>query len=287
MSAVKIDGKIVAQNCLTETKKEVRELEKKGVSVSLSVILVGDDPASQVYVRNKQRACEEVGIRSNTIKLPESVTQEELLAEIYKQNADKSCNGILVQLPLPKHISEKEVLHAVSPEKDVDGFHPQNMGKLFEGTSCFVPCTAAGVLELIDSVGISPASKHCVIVGRSNIVGKPVSMLLLQKDATVTIAHSKTKNLKEITSLADILIVAVGKEEMIRKDMIKPGAVVIDVGINRRKDGSLCGDVAFDEAEETAGYITPVPGGVGPMTIAMLLKNTVFAAKKQNGLITE
>ena len=282
MSAILIDGKTVAKRCRTELKQEVATCKKGGISVSLSVILVGDDPASQIYVRNKQRACEEVGIHSNTIRMPQNVTQEELLEEISKQNADPSCNGILAQLPLPAHLSEKEVLQAISPLKDVDGFHPENMGRLMEGAPSFVPCTAAGILELIHSTGVSLASKRCVVVGRSNIVGKPTSILLLQEDATVTIAHSKTKNLQELTKQADVLIVAVGRAGLIRGDMIRPGAVVIDVGMNRTEDGALCGDVAFSEAEETAGFLTPVPGGVGPMTIAMLLKNTVVAAKMQN-----
>lgn len=282
MAAIPIDGKAVATKCREALKAEVLDCKKQGISVSLSVILVGNDSASQIYVRNKQRACEEIGIDSHLIHLSEEITQKELLEEIQKLNQDPSCNGILVQLPLPKHLCESDILQAISPQKDVDGFHPQNMGRLMEGAPLLVPCTAAGILELIHSTGVTPASKHCVIVGRSNIAGKPTAMLLLQEDATVTIVHSKTKHLAEITRQADILIVAVGKADFIRKEMIRPGAVVIDVGINRREDGTLCGDVAFAEAEEVASYLTPVPGGVGPMTITMLLKNTVFAAKMQN-----
>lgn len=284
MAANLIDGKAIAARCRKDVKFEVEALNKKGISVSLTVILAGDDPASQIYVRNKQRACEEVGIFSKTIHLHESVSQKEILQIIKEENDDISCNGILVQLPLPKDIPEELAINAISPKKDVDGFHPQNMGRLLTGSPSFVPCTPAGILELINSTGVSIASKRCVVVGRSNIVGKPVSVLLLQQDATVTIAHSKTKDLGELTKQADILVVAVGKAGLINRDMVKPCAVVIDVGMNRKEDGSLCGDVDFDEVKNTAGFITPVPGGVGPMTIAMLLKNTVLAAKMQNGI---
>lgn len=284
MAAKLIDGKAIAACCRKEVKSEVAALNQKGITVSLTVILAGDDPASQIYVRNKQRACEEVGIFSKTIRLPQSVSKRELLQVIKEENDDVSCNGILVQLPLPKDIPEELAINAISPQKDVDGFHPQNMGSLLTGFPSFVPCTPAGILELINSTGVSIASKRCVVVGRSNIVGKPVSVLLLQQDATVTIAHSKTKDLEELTKQADILVVAVGKAGLINRDMVKPGAVVIDVGMNRKEDGSLCGDVDFNEVKQTAGFITPVPGGVGPMTIAMLLKNTVLAAKMQNGI---
>ena len=284
MAAKLIDGKAIAARCRKEIKSEVEVLNKKGIAVSLTVILAGDDPASQIYVRNKQRACEEVGIVSKTIRLPQSISKRELLQVIKEENDDVSCNGILVQLPLPKDIPEELAINAISPKKDVDGFHPQNMGRMLTGSPSFVPCTPAGILELINSTGVSIASKRCVVVGRSNIVGKPVSVLLLQQDATVTIAHSKTKDLGELTKQADILVVAVGKAGLINRDMVKPGAVVIDVGMNRKEDGSLCGDVDFDEVKNTAGFITPVPGGVGPMTIAMLLKNTVLAAKMQNGI---
>ena len=284
MAANLIDGKAIAARCRKDVKSEVEALNKKGISVSLTVILAGNDPASQIYVRNKQRACEEVGIFSKTIRLHESVSQKEILQIIKEENDDVSCNGILVQLPLPKDIPEELAINAISPQKDVDVFHPQNMGSLLAGSHSFVPCTPAGILELINSTGVSIASKRCVVVGRSNIVGKPVSVLLLQQDATVTIAHSKTKDLGELTKQADILVVAVGKAGLINRDMVKPGAVVIDVGMNRKEDGSLCGDVDFDGVKQTAGFITPVPGGVGPMTIAMLLKNTVLAAKMQNGI---
>lgn len=284
MAAKLIDGKAIAARCRKEVKSEIAALNQKGITVSLTVILAGDDPASQIYVRNKQRACEEVGIFSKTIRLHESVSQKEILQIIKEENDDVSCNGILVQLPLPKDIPEELAINAISPQKDVDGFHPQNMGSLLAGSHSFVPCTPAGILELINSTGVSIASKRCVVVGRSNIVGKPVSVLLLQQDATVTIAHSKTKDLGELTKQADILVVAVGKAGLINRDMVKPGAVVIDVGMNRKEDGSLCGDVDFDGVKQTAGFITPVPGGVGPMTIAMLLKNTVLAAKMQNGI---
>ncbi len=284
MAANLIDGKAIAERCRKDVKSEVEALNKKGIDVSLTVILAGDDPASQIYVRNKQRACEEVGIVSKTIRLPQSISKRELLQVIKEENDEVSCNGILVQLPLPKDIPEALAINAISPKKDVDGFHPQNMGRMLTGSPSFVPCTPAGILELINSTGVSIASKRCVVVGRSNIVGKPVSVLLLQQDATVTIAHSKTKDLGELTKQADILVVAVGKAGLINRDMVKPGAVVIDVGMNRKEDGSLCGDVDFDAVKDTVGFITPVPGGVGPMTIAMLLKNTVLAAKMKNGI---
>lgn len=239
---------------------------------------MGEDPASQVYVRNKERACEECGIYSEKYALPESTSQEELLALIDKLNKQTNISGILVQLPVPKHIDEETIINAIDPKKDVDAFHPVNVGKIMVGNYDFVPCTPAGVMELIKESGIDVSGKECVVVGRSNIVGKPQAMLLLHQNGTVTICHSKTKDLKEKTKQADILVVAVGIPNFITGDMIKEGAVVIDVGINRMPDGKLCGDVEFESAEKTAGAITPVPGGVGPMTIAMLMKNTLKAA---------
>ncbi len=244
----------------------------------MAVIIVGDDPASRVYVNNKKKACEQIGVYSEEYALPEETTQEELLALIEKLNNDKKINGILVQLPVPKHINEETIINAIKPEKDVDAFHPVNVGKIMVGNFDFVPCTPAGVMELIKESGIEVEGKECVVVGRSNIVGKPQAMLLLHKNGTVTICHSRTKDLKEKTLQADILVAAVGIPEFITGDMIKPGAVVIDVGINRLENKKLVGDVHFESAEKVAGAITPVPGGVGPMTIAMLMKNTVKAA---------
>lgn len=263
-------------------KKDVDELvQKTGKRPGLAVIIVGEDPASQVYVRNKAKGCEEVGFHSEVYRLPEAAQMEELLALVHKLNEDENIHGILCQLPLPKHLDETEVILAIDPNKDVDAFHPVNTGKIMIGNYSFLPCTPAGVMELIASTGVEIAGKECVVVGRSNIVGKPQAMLLLQKNGTVTICHSKTKNLAETTKRADILVVAVGRANFITGDMIKEGAIVIDVGINRNEEGKLVGDVHFDSAEKVASYITPVPGGVGPMTITMLLKNTLTAAQQQ------
>lgn len=277
-----LSGKTVSQRIKDELKKEVAELKEKNINPGLAVIIVGDDPASRVYVNNKKKACDEIGIYSEEYALPEETSEEELLALIRKLNGKKEINGILVQLPVPKQINEETIINAIDPKKDVDAFHPVNVGKIMVGNFDFVPCTPAGVMELIDESGIDVAGKECVVVGRSNIVGKPQAMLLLHKNGTVTICHSKTKNLKEKTKQADILIAAVGKPNFITGDMIKEGAVVIDVGINRIAEKKLVGDVDFESAEKVAGAITPVPGGVGPMTIAMLMKNTVKAAIIQN-----
>ena len=271
-------GKEVSARIKAELKTEVENLKKEGINPGLAVIIVGEDPASQVYVRNKERACEECGIYSEKYALPAETTQEELLKLIDELNNKSSISGILVQLPVPKHIDEKTIINAIAPNKDVDAFHPVNVGKIMVGNYDFVPCTPAGVMELIKESGIDVSGKECVIVGRSNIVGKPQAMLLLHQNGTVTICHSKTKNLAEKTKNADILIAAVGIPNFIKGDMIKEGAVVIDVGINRLENRKLCGDVEFESAEKVAGAITPVPGGVGPMTIAMLMKNTVKAA---------
>ena len=271
-------GKEVSARIKAELKTEVENLKKEGINPGLAVIIVGEDPASQVYVRNKERACEECGIYSEKYALPAETTQEELLKLIDELNNKSSISGILVQLPVPKHIDEKTIINAIAPNKDVDAFHPVNVGKIMVGNYDFVPCTPAGVMELIKESGIDVSGKECVIVGRSNIVGKPQAMLLLHQNGTVTICHSRTKNLSEITKTADILVAAVGIPNFIKGDMIKEGAVVIDVGINRLENKKLCGDVEFESAEKVAGAITPVPGGVGPMTIAMLMKNTVKAA---------
>ena len=271
-------GKEVSARIKAELKTEVENLKKEGINPGLAVIIVGEDPASQVYVRNKERACEECGIYSEKYALTAETTQEELLKLIDELNNKSSISGILVQLPVPKHIDEKTIINAIAPNKDVDAFHPVNVGKIMVGNYDFVPCTPAGVIELIKESGIDVSGKECVIVGRSNIVGKPQAMLLLHQNGTVTICHSKTKNLAEKTKNADILVAAVGIPNFIKGDMIKEGAVVIDVGINRLENKKLCGDVEFESAEKVAGAITPVPGGVGPMTIAMLMKNTVKAA---------
>ena len=271
-------GKEVSARIKAELKTEVENLKKEGINPGLAVIIVGEDPASQVYVRNKERACEECGIYAEKYALTAETTQEELLKLIDELNNKSSISGILVQLPVPKHIDEKTIINAIAPNKDVDAFHPVNVGKIMVGNYDFVPCTPAGVMELIKESGIDVSGKECVIVGRSNIVGKPQAMLLLHQNGTVTICHSKTKNLAEKTKNADILVAAVGIPNFIKGDMIKEGAVVIDVGINRLENKKLCGDVEFESAEKVAGAITPVPGGVGPMTIAMLMKNTVKAA---------
>ncbi|MBQ7953966.1 MAG: bifunctional methylenetetrahydrofolate dehydrogenase/methenyltetrahydrofolate cyclohydrolase FolD [Clostridia bacterium] len=273
-----LDGKAVSQRIKDELKTEVENLKKEGKTVGLAVIIVGDNPASRIYVNNKKKACEQLGIHSEEFALPAETTEEELKALVEKLNADNNIDGILVQLPLPKHINEEAVINTISAKKDVDAFHPSNVGKIMIGNYDFLPCTPAGVMELIAESGISVEGKNCVVVGRSNIVGKPQAMLLLQKNGTVTICHSRTKDLAAVTREADILVAAVGVPELIKGDMIKEGAVVIDVGMNRLPDKKLVGDVDFAECEKKAAAITPVPGGVGPMTIAMLMKNTVKAA---------
>lgn len=277
--AVIIDGKAVSAACRERIGGEVAALTAQGVRPGLAVVIVGEDSASKVYVRNKKKACEELGIYSQEHALPEATTEAELLELVAELNANVAISGILVQLPLPKHINEKRVLEAISPEKDVDAFHPQNVGHIMIGDYSFLPCTPAGIMELIASTGVSIEGKSCVVIGRSNIVGKPMSMLMLHKNATVTICHSRTKDLPAVTREADILIVAIGRAKFVTADMVKPGAVVIDVGMNRDEAGKLCGDVDFAAVEPVAGYITPVPGGVGPMTISMLMQNTVTAAK--------
>lgn len=284
MSAQIISGKEVAASIREELKLEVAELIKKGVLPGLSVILVGTDPASQSYVKAKAKACEEIGMKSEVIRMEETTTQEQLLAEVKRLNEDASVHGILVQLPLPDHIEEEAVINMINPMKDVDGFHPMSVGKMVIGEDAYLPCTPAGVIELIKRTGTEIKGKHAVVVGRSNIVGKPVSILLLREHATVTICHSRTKNLMEITKQADILIAAVGKAQMITEEYVSPGTVVIDVGVNRIESGKLVGDVDFEAVSKKASFITPVPGGVGPMTITMLLKNTVEAAKTIHGL---
>ena len=270
-----IDGKKISQEIKDELKQQVASLAGEGITISLAVILVGNNPASQVYVRNKKKACEYVGIRSLSYELPEDTTQESLLSLIETLNNDENCNGILVQLPLPSHIDEDTVISAISCDKDVDGFHPINVGRLSIGQKGFVSCTPAGIIQLLKRTNIPMEGKHAVIVGRSNIVGKPMSMLLLRENATVTIAHSKTKDLTSLCKEADILVVAIGKARFITHDYVKEGAVIIDVGMNRDEQGKLCGDVDFDDVKDIASAITPVPGGVGPMTIAMLLYNCV------------
>ena len=286
MSVAKIiDGKVVSAEIKQKVAAGVAELNQQGIESCLAVILVGDDPASRVYVNNKKKACEVCGIRSLEYKLPAETTQEELLELIHMLNQDVTVNGILVQLPLPRHISEDAVIATIDPAKDVDAFHPVNVGKIMQGTCQLLPCTPAGIMELIASTEIPVAGKDCVVIGRSNIVGKPMAMLLLHKNGTVTICHSKTKDLKEKCKSADILVAAVGIPNFVTADMVKEGAVVIDVGINRMDDGSLCGDVDFAAVSEVAGAITPVPGGVGPMTIAMLMNNTLIATKAQNNVL--
>lgn len=281
MSAKLLDGKASAAKVRTQLKKEVEALKKQGVIPTLAVVLVGENPASQVYVRNKEKDCAEVGIRSAGQRLPAETTQEELLALVDSLNQDPQVHGILVQLPLPSQIDERAVIAAIHPAKDVDAFHPSNVGRIMVGDYDFLPCTPAGVMELLADAGISPAGKECVVIGRSNIVGKPMAMLLLHANGTVTIAHSKTPHLAEVTARADILVSAVGRAHFVTVDMVKPGAVVIDVGMNRLDDGKLVGDVDYGPVSEKASYITPVPGGVGPMTRAMLLKNTLKAAYLQ------
>jgi len=274
-----IDGKAISTQLKDELKERVSALKEQGKQPCLAVILVGEDPASTVYVGNKKKACEYIGIKSLSYELPESTTQEEILALIGKLNDDDSVNGILVQLPLPKHIDEDAVIQAISPKKDVDGFHPQSVGALCIGQPGFVSCTPAGIIELLKRSNIEIAGKECVVIGRSNIVGKPMSLLMLRENATVTICHSKTRDLKEVARRADILIVAIGKPKMITAEYVKEGAVVIDVGIHRLEGKKLCGDVDFDDVAPHTSAITPVPGGVGPMTIAMLMKNCVDAGE--------
>ncbi len=279
-----IDGKAISLDIKNEVKAEVEKLSSTGISPCLAVILVGENPASQVYVRNKKRACEYCGIKSLSYELSSDTTEDELLKLIDELNNNPQCNGILVQLPLPKHIDENKVLLRIKPEKDVDGFHPYNVGLLSIGTADLKACTPAGCIELIKRSGVDISGKNCVVIGRSNIVGKPVGMLLTAENGTVTTCHSKTKNMAEIAANADILIAAIGKPKFITADMVKEGAVVIDVGINRMENGKLCGDVDFNSVEKKVSYITPVPGGVGPMTIAMLMKNCITACKKQNNI---
>lgn len=278
---LKIDGKAISQQIKDELKEKVEGYKAQGKEISLAVILVGNDPASAVYVGNKKKACEYIGINSVSYELPESTTKEELLGIIDKLNKDDKINGILVQLPLPAHINEDEVIKAISPDKDVDGFHPENVGRLSIGQKGFVSCTPAGVIELLKRSNIDIEGKNCVVIGRSNIVGKPMSLLLLRENGTVTITHSRTKNLKEYTKNADILVVAIGKPKFIDADYVKEGACVIDVGIHRGEDGKLCGDVDYESVKEVAGALTPVPGGVGPMTIAMLMKNCVESVEME------
>lgn len=278
-----IDGKAISAAVKEEVRLEVETLKKEGIEVTLAVIIVGEDPASKVYVGNKKKACEALGIRSLEYALPETTTQEELLALIEKLNNDDSVNGILCQLPLPKGLDAKIVIDSISPLKDVDAFNPVNVGKIMLGDYDFLPCTPAGVMEMLKYSGIETCGKRAVIIGRSDIVGKPMTMLLLHANATVTTCHSRTENLKEVTREADILVAAIGKPKFVTSDMVKDGAVVIDVGINRDENGKLCGDVDFENVAEKCSAITPVPGGVGPMTIAMLMKNTLKAAKLQNG----
>lgn len=279
MSAKIIDGKAISSDIKKEVKIEVEQLKQNGITPCLAVVLVGENSASKVYVNNKKKACAECGIESVSYELSESTTESELLELIQKLNHDKTINGILVQLPLPKHIDESKVILAIAPQKDVDCFHPQNVGALHTGGKGFLPCTPAGILELITRSDFDITGKECVVIGRSNIVGKPVAMLLLKQNGTVTICHSKTKNLSEVCKRADIIVVATGKINTLTKDMVKEGAVVIDVGMNRNAEGKLCGDVDFEQVKEVAGAITPVPGGVGPMTIAMLMKNCLIAAR--------
>lgn len=278
-----IDGKVISAAVKERVKNEVSQLNEKGIAVGLAVIIVGEDPASKIYVANKKKACEALGIISEEYALPESTTEKELLGLIDTLNAKKSINGILCQLPLPRHLDEKRIINAISPEKDVDAFHPVNVGRIMIGDYDFVPCTPAGIMEMLAYENIETEGKRCVVIGRSNIVGKPMAMLLLHKNGTVTICHSKTRNLKEICLGADILVAAVGKAKFVTADMVKEGAVVIDVGMNR-ENGKLCGDVDFEAVKDKASAITPVPGGVGPMTIAMLMQNTLTAAKRQNGI---
>jgi methylenetetrahydrofolate dehydrogenase (NADP+)/methenyltetrahydrofolate cyclohydrolase len=283
MAAQILDGKALAAATRAALKQKVEALVQRGVRPGLTVIIAGDDPASKVYVRNKTLAAEEIGVRSQLIEYKKDVSETELLQRVAALNADRAVHGILVQLPLPKHIDGARVLESIAPEKDVDGFHEANLGALMAGRTGVVPCTPLGCMRLIEHAGVQIAGRHAVVVGRSNIVGKPVAHLLLQRDATVTICHSKSKDLKAITKQADILVAAVGRAKLVTAEMVKPGACVIDVGINRLPDGKLAGDVDYEAVKEVAGWITPVPGGVGPMTIAMLLENCIRAASREFG----
>ncbi len=280
-----IDGKAVAASVRTQVAQEVLQLKAKGIMPGLAVVIVGDDPASRTYVNNKKKACAEVGVYSEEYALPASTSQQELLDLVNRLNQKKDIHGILVQSPLPNGLNETAIVEAIQPNKDVDAFHPSNVGRIMIGNFHFLPCTPAGVIELLRSANIDICGKNCVVIGRSNIVGKPMAMLLLHNNGTVTICHSKTKNLAEICQKADILVAAIGKPKFVTADMVKPGAVVIDVGMDRDENGKLCGDVDFVNVEKKASFITPVPGGVGPMTIAMLLKNTIVAAKIQNDIL--
>lgn len=277
-----IDGKKISAEIKEEIKAKVADYKDKGIEITLAVVRVGDDPASAVYVRNKEKACEVVGIKSKTIILPEETTEEELLKVVDDLNNDKAINGILVQLPLPKHIDENNILLAIDPMKDVDGFHPVNVGKMVIGEDTFLPCTPAGIIEMIKRSGFDIAGKECVVIGRSNIVGKPMSLLMLKENATVTITHSKTKDLKSVVKRADIVVAAIGIPKFVTTDYIKEGAIVIDVGMDRDENGKLCGDVDFDNVSKIASAITPVPGGVGPMTVTMLLVNCLRSVELSN-----
>lgn len=279
--AIRIEGKLLAARVKERVAAGVAQLKEKGIEPCLAVIMVGENPASQVYVKGKVKDCAECGIKSLEIHLPAETTQNELLQKLAELAGDASVHGLLVQLPLPTHIDEKTVIEAIPPQKDVDGFTAVNVGRMMIGEECFLPCTPAGCMEMIRSTGVSISGKNAVVIGRSNIVGKPAAMLLLRENATVTICHSRTENLKQVCANADILVAAVGRAGFVTGDMVKPGAVVIDVGINRNAQGKLCGDVDYDAAAEKAGYITPVPGGVGLMTRAMLMQNTLQAAQKQ------
>lgn len=277
-----IDGRLIAQNIKSDLKKEIENLKLKGINPGLAVILVGEDNASKIYVKNKKRCCDELGIFSEEFYFPEDTSEKEIIDLIEKLNQDKKINGILVQLPLPFHINQKNITESILPEKDVDAFHSSTIGNLLTNHTKLLPCTPAGIIEIFHRENISLVGKHCVIIGRSNIVGKPLAFMLINEDATVTICHSKTKNLSEICKNADIIVCAVGKAKFLNRNMIKKGAVIIDVGINRDENGKICGDVDFDDVKNIASAITPVPGGVGPMTIAMLMKNTITATKIQN-----
>lgn len=284
MPAQIINGKEIAAGVRREIKAEADRLKKSGIIPGLCVVMVGDDPASKTYVANKKKASAEAGFYSTVCELPASAGEEELLGLVGEMNRREDVHGILVQLPLPAHIDANQVINAIDPQKDVDAFHPVNVGKIMIGDFDFVPCTPAGVMVLLEESGVSVAGKECVVVGRSNIVGKPQAMLLMHRHGTVTVCHSRTRDLKEVTRRADILVAAIGRAKMITADMVKPGAVVVDVGMNRDGEGRLCGDVDFESVKEVASYITPVPGGVGPMTIAMLMQNTLKAAKLANGI---
>ena len=277
-----ISGKIVSEKLRSELRDEIAEFKNKnGITPGLAVIMVGNNPASAVYVRNKHKACLDVGIESYQIEFPEDITEDQLLGKIDELNADDKVNGILVQLPLPDSINEERVIERISPDKDVDAFHPSNVGRIMIGNYSFLPCTPAGIISLLDHYNVEISGKRCAVVGRSNIVGKPMALLLTERNGTVTLCHSRTQNLDKILFESDIIVVAIGKPDFLKADMVKPGAVVIDVGINRTFEGKLVGDVAFDEVSQVASMITPVPGGVGPMTITTLLRNTLLAAKMQ------